>query len=108
MKEEVQSEADDVEIGLRQRGQRTDRPRKKTEGIKKPNDRNRCKVVINELLQAMRPLAADAPPEQPYWFFAKHVVGRLNSMRKIDADCAATEILELLDVDTSDTTLKSE
>ncbi|CAB3232789.1 unnamed protein product [Arctia plantaginis] len=109
VKEELQSEVDDVEIGIRQRGQRTDRPRKKNKGIRKSsNARNKCKQVINELLQAMRPLGADAPPEQPYWFFAKHVVGRLSSMRKVDADCAATDILKLLDVNMDDIALKSE
>lgn len=97
MKEELHSEIDDVEIGIRQRGQRTDRPRRKTKVTKKAKNNTRCIQVIDELLQAMRPLTTEPSPDQPYWFFAKHVVGSLNSMRKLDAECAVHDILKLLD-----------
>lgn len=97
VKHELYSECDDIEIGIRQRGQRTDRPRKKKKEMTNYNHRTKCKQVIDELLQTLKPVSVEPVSDQLYWFFAKHVTERLNSMRKLDADSAAHDILKLLE-----------
>lgn len=97
VKEEQQSELEnDLEINIRQRSRRTDRPRHKTKLLPKSVKKTRCKQVINDLLMAMNPFVAEVLPEQNYWFFGKHVTERLNSMRSIDAHSACHDIMSLL------------
>lgn len=97
VKEEQQSEFEnDMVLNIRQRSQRTDRPRHKTRILNKSNRKTKCKQVIDDLLLAMKPLASDPLLEQSYWFFGKHVTEQLNSMRRIDAESAANEIVNLL------------
>lgn len=97
VKEEQQSEFEnDMVLNIRQRSQRTDRPRHKTRILNKSNRKTKCKQIIDDLLLAMKPLASDPLLEQSYWFFGKHVTEQLNSMRRIDAESAANEIVNLL------------
>ncbi|XP_053616185.1 uncharacterized protein LOC128678591 [Plodia interpunctella] len=81
---------------LRQRGERTNRPRHKDHN----NKVNKCKRVLDDLVKAMEPLVKlpRSPQEsQHYWFFGKHVTERLNSMSERDAECASRDILMYLD-----------
>ncbi|XP_072945399.1 uncharacterized protein [Epargyreus clarus] len=97
VKEEFQSDIDDLGLlKIRQRGQRTDRPRHRIkERIDKVEKSDKCKRVLDDLLIAMAPLGVDVEDQQ-YWFFGKHVTERLNAMRDVDAKCASREILNIL------------
>ncbi|XP_045453656.1 uncharacterized protein LOC123662935 [Melitaea cinxia] len=94
VKEENQIDYE-VDLGIRQRGQRTDRPRKKSQKI--TNNIDNCKQVLDDLIKAMSPLLEHTAEGSQYWFFGKHVTERLNAMREIDADCASQEIMKLLE-----------
>ncbi|XP_075981910.1 uncharacterized protein LOC142980427 [Anticarsia gemmatalis] len=96
VKMEYQTEDDETNLGIRERGQRTNRPRTKPRAKKQSTNKTKCKQVIDELLQAMEPLSAEPAQDQTYWFFSKYVVGRLNNMRPEDAECASHEIWKLL------------
>ncbi|XP_061380903.1 uncharacterized protein LOC133319684 [Danaus plexippus] len=91
---EVKVEASDLEeaLGIRQRVQRTDRPRRRDK--RKHNDK--CVRVIEDLAKAVSPLASDEPGTQ-YWFLGRHVTERLNAMEKNNADCAARDIIKLFE-----------
>jgi hypothetical protein len=82
-------------LRIRQRGQRTDRPRRKLLKFSKPSIK--CTKVIDDLVKAMKPLTYCKETTKPYWFFGKHVTERLNCMREEDADSAGKAIMELLD-----------
>ncbi|XP_059062386.1 uncharacterized protein LOC131855158 [Achroia grisella] len=99
VKEELQSDFDDGGIlKIRQRGQRTNRPRHVPSKNKKVNKNNKCKQFIDDLVRTMEPLNNENEHQfQSYFFFGKHITERLNSMRDIDAECAAREIINLLD-----------
>ncbi|GBP70305.1 hypothetical protein EVAR_52324_1 [Eumeta japonica] len=101
VKEEVQSDIEENLLEIRQRGQRTDRPRHRGRvhlELKRHRDSDKCKRVLNDLIRTIAPLT-ETPlqdSQQTYWFFGKHVVERLNNMRPLDARCATHEIFELL------------
>lgn len=46
----------------------------------------------------MEPLVNREKNRESYGFFGKHVAERLNSMRENDAECAARDIMKLLEV----------
>ncbi|PZC80766.1 hypothetical protein B5X24_HaOG213990 [Helicoverpa armigera] len=97
VKEEQQSELEnDFELNIRQRSQRRDRPLRKPRVMKKSNRKSKCKQVIDDLLMAMKPMVSEPLPDQSYWFFGKHITERLNCMRRIDAESACHDILNLL------------
>ncbi|CAH2088351.1 unnamed protein product [Euphydryas editha] len=93
IKEESQTDYE-VDLGIRQRGQRTDRPRKKSQMITHKIDS--CKHVLDDLVKAMAPLLEHTTEGSRYWFFGKHVTEQLSAMREVDADCASQEIMKLL------------
>ncbi|KAI5638974.1 alcohol dehydrogenase transcription factor myb/SANT-like domain-containing protein [Phthorimaea operculella] len=98
VKEELQSDIDET-IAIRQSSKRTDRPRKKFQRPLKHKSNTKCKNVLDDLVQAMKPLTKMTPTEhedQSYWHFGKHVTERLNSMKEIDAECARNEIVRVL------------
>ncbi|XP_049878511.1 uncharacterized protein LOC126375566 [Pectinophora gossypiella] len=98
VKEESHSDADDT-LTIRQRGQRTDRPRWRPKVITKTKN-SKCKRVIEDLVKAMKPLRNMSTSEQgmqSYWFFGKHVTERLNCMSDIDAKNARCNILKVLE-----------
>lgn len=120
VKEEFNSDLDDLGLlMIRQQCRRTDRPRgniecedseqtsrkripRKDAHRNTKSTKNKCNRVIGDLVNAMKPLTKNplgtlSPPEQSYWFFGKHVIERLNSMRQIDAECASREIMNILD-----------
>lgn len=90
VKEETYSEIEDV-VNIRQRAERTNKPRRKSKA-----NSNKCVQVLDNLIQAMKPLVRRTYPEQSYWFFGKHVTERLNCMRDMDAKCASRDIMNLL------------
>ncbi|KPI98267.1 hypothetical protein RR46_09483 [Papilio xuthus] len=97
MKEELQSDMEEINLGIRQRGKRTDRPRRKfkspTKIIKK---QNKCVNFIDNLLIAMKPISEPCTDNMQYWFFGRHVTERLNAMRDVDAACAIRDIMAYL------------
>lgn len=96
-KEEQNSEVEiDLDLNIRQRGQRTNRPRHKMGILQKGRKTSKCKQVLDDLLHAMKPLETQPLPDTEYWFFGKHVTERLNAMRPIDAEAASTIIINLL------------
>lgn len=99
MKEEHISETDDVDIGIRQRGQQTNRPRRRTLAHKSDIS---CAKVLDELIEAVAPLASveNSNVDKRYHFFGRYVTEKLNSMRSIDAESASREILRLFDGET--------
>lgn len=87
---------EDLGLTIRQRGQRTNRPRTQ-KLIPKPKN-SKCKRVIDDLIMAMKPLTSAAQQQdQSYWFFGKHVTERLNNMKDIDSDIAIREIMRVLE-----------
>lgn len=103
MKEEVPSDfEDDNTLALRQRSQRTDRPRSR-----KPLSRMRqikdikCKKILNDLVSAMKPLRRAVSRQdshnQSYWFFGRHVTERLNALSPQNSESAARDILNLIE-----------
>lgn len=92
--EEAPSDIDDFTFNIRQRGERADRPQ--LESVKNKPKSGKCVQVLDDLINAMRPLVQKSYPEQSYWFFGKHIVERLNCMRKVDSDCASRDIMKLL------------
>ncbi|RVE51185.1 hypothetical protein evm_004150 [Chilo suppressalis] len=90
-------EYDDNEaLRIRQRGQRTDRPRRKTSSVLRKS-REQCMAVIEDLLTAMKPINnMNSDQTDSYWFFGRHVTERLNCMREEDAESACEEIMKLL------------
>lgn len=94
----TESESNETLINIRQRVQRTNRPRKKTK-----NKFKQCKDVLDNLVFAMAPLNVSAEGST-YWFFGRHVTERLNALRPIDAKCARREILKLLEGNINDET----
>lgn len=98
VKEEARSDTEDTRLlNIRQRGQRTNRPRCKTSSSTSAKN-NKCIRVLDDLIQAMKPLSSSVSNEDTsYWFFGKHVTERLNNMREEDAECASRDILMLLD-----------
>ncbi|XP_063537919.1 uncharacterized protein LOC134747245 [Cydia strobilella] len=91
-------DTDDPELlQIRQRGQRTDRPRRRAP-ISKKKKNTKCKKVLDDLLIAMKPLVSNIPSDtNNYWFFSRHVTERLNCMRDEDALAAGQEIMKLLE-----------
>lgn len=93
---------DDVDLlQIRQRGQRTDRPRNKENIQFTPIDQKKkvkCRRLLEDLLKSMKPLSDMQMEEYSdnYWFFGKHVIERLNSMREEDSICASKEIMKLI------------
>ncbi|XP_023950246.2 uncharacterized protein LOC112054626 [Bicyclus anynana] len=81
-------------LNIRQRGERTNRPRRKA--IKKLDNTNGCKKVLDSLIKTMTPLLNTSTNKSQYWFFGRHITERLNAMRKVDADCASHEIMRLV------------
>lgn len=104
VKEESQSLYNPV-LNIRQRGERTNRPKRRP--INKFTRTSDCKKVLDDLLKAMNPLLNTSMEKRQYWYFGRHVTERLNAMRKIDAECASREIVQLLE-NTENTTQKSE
>lgn len=104
VKEESQSIYNPV-LNIRQRGERTNRPKRRP--INKFTRTSECKKVLDDLLKAMNPLLNTSMEKRQYWYFGRHVTERLNAMRKIDAECASREIVQLLE-NTENTTQKSE
>ncbi|KAI8440693.1 hypothetical protein MSG28_009046 [Choristoneura fumiferana] len=99
VKVEFQSDLEETDLQIRQRGQRTDRPRRRAIASKPKKTKNRCKKVLDELLIAMRPLATNGSTEtNNYWFFSRHVTERLNCMSEENAAAARNEIMRLLDM----------
>ncbi|KAL0830081.1 hypothetical protein ABMA28_003538 [Loxostege sticticalis] len=97
VKQEAQSDFDDNGLlRIRQRGQRTDRPRRKVTYSRVQT--SQCKKVIDNLINAMEPLVNREKNRESYGFFGKHVAERLNTMRENDAECAARDIMKLLEV----------
>ncbi|XP_068623164.1 uncharacterized protein [Battus philenor] len=101
VKEESQSDTEELEFEIRQRDHRTDRPRRRRKlktPLKKLRKGNKCMSFLNDLLIAMKPLTAPPSPDRnvQYWFFGRHVAERLNAMREIDATSACRDILSLL------------
>ncbi|CAH2268485.1 uncharacterized protein LOC120625143 [Pararge aegeria] len=93
VKEESKPEFD-TELNIRQRGERTNRPRRKS--IKKLGHTSNCKKVLDNLITTMTPLLNTSSQKSQYWFFGRHVTERLSAMRKIDAECASRGIVQLL------------
>lgn len=96
IKEEIHSEVEDIQLNIRQQGQRTDRPRRKSKLVHKSNRKTKCKEIIDNLLTSMKPLVSE-PRQDQYWFFGKHVADRLNAMRTVDSESACQDIMKLLD-----------
>ncbi|KAG6448522.1 uncharacterized protein LOC115442427 [Manduca sexta] len=99
LKQEIQFEEDKELLTIRQRGQRTDRPRRKMKFHPNIKDID-CQKVLDDLRIAMRPLITNTNndnEDQSYWFFGKHITERLNCMRTEDAECASRDILALLE-----------
>lgn len=74
-------------------------PRLKSKPKKKKKTMS-CKRVLDDLVNAMKPLSqkleeSSKKSNQDYWFFGKHVVERLNRMKSCDADSASQKIVEL-------------
>lgn len=87
---------EDLGLSIRQRGQRTNRPRKQILITKAKN--TNCEQIIDDLITAMKPLInTNQTQDQSYWFFGKHVTEQLNNMRDADSDIAVREILRVLD-----------
>ncbi|XP_062527978.1 uncharacterized protein LOC101744637 [Bombyx mori] len=88
----------DLEIKIRQRSQRSDRPRRKKVKTLNKNG-SKCMRIIDDLVKAVNPLAnaVGKTEDERYWFFGKHVTEQLNTMRTNDAECACQEIMTLLD-----------
>ncbi|CAG9782439.1 unnamed protein product [Diatraea saccharalis] len=83
-------------LRIRQRGQRTDRPRRKT-SLLSSIPTVKCITVIEDLVTAMKPLSSvKSDQKSSYWFFGRHVTERLNCMREEDAESASREIMKLL------------
>nr|XP_026496117.1 uncharacterized protein LOC113400681 [Vanessa tameamea] len=95
VKEEAPMEYDVDLVGIRQRGQRTDRPRKKIKN--KADNSNKCIQILDDLVKALNPLLEKKSENSRYWYFGKHVTEQLNAMRKIDAECASRDIMLLLE-----------
>lgn len=96
MKEELPSDMEDLGLTIRQRGQRTNRPRIR-KLIAKPKN-SKCKRVIDDLITAMKPLTnTTQQQDQSYWFFGKHVTETLNNMRDVDSDMAIRDIMRVLE-----------
>ncbi|XP_013141376.1 PREDICTED: uncharacterized protein LOC106105545 [Papilio polytes] len=108
MKEESQSDMEEIKLGIRQRGKRTDRPRRQFKTPTMRIKKNKCVSFIDNLLIAMKPISE--PSDMQYWFFGRHVTERLNSMRDIDASSASKEIIAYLNQCRSlnDSDIKSE
>ncbi|XP_013197958.2 uncharacterized protein LOC106140861 [Amyelois transitella] len=92
-----EEQGDDVlgTLRIRQRGDRTDRPKAKIH--KKHHKINQCKRVLDDLVRAMTPLVDKPQASQDYWSFGRHVTERLNAMRERDAECASNDIIMFLD-----------
>lgn len=92
---------EDTLTNIIESNKRTNRPRHKVTIKLKPIDQNKnmnCKNLLDDLLLSMQPLTKNNVLEdQNYWFFGKHVVERLNSMRNEDSNCAIRDITQLLD-----------
>ncbi|XP_045778547.1 uncharacterized protein LOC123876361 [Maniola jurtina] len=84
----------DTALNIRQRGERTNRPRRKT--VKTLSHSSNCKRVLDKLIKSMTPLLNTSTEKSQYWFFGRHIAERLTAMRKVDAECASREILQLL------------
>ncbi|XP_028174982.1 uncharacterized protein LOC114363458 [Ostrinia furnacalis] len=96
VKQESQSDFDDNGLlRIRQRGQRTDRPRRKAVCSKVQT--SKCTKVIDNLVKSMEPLVNKEPNRETYRFFGIHVTEQLNAMREKDAECAAADIMKLLE-----------
>ncbi|CAH2088431.1 unnamed protein product [Euphydryas editha] len=89
IKEETQTD-NEVDLGIRQRGQQTDRPRKKSQNITHMIDN--CKQVLDDLVKAMVPLLGHTIERSRY---CKMYYRTTCAMRKIDADCASQDIMKL-------------
>ncbi|CAK1588961.1 unnamed protein product [Parnassius mnemosyne] len=99
VKEELESDIDDIQLGIRQRGKRTDRPRRRFKSpLKKIKKGSKCIRFIDDLVQAVKPISSETSADYvQFWFFGRHVTERLNAMREIDASCASRDILAFLE-----------
>ncbi|KAJ0172506.1 hypothetical protein K1T71_011645 [Dendrolimus kikuchii] len=95
LKEELQPD-EQIDIGIRQRGQQRYKPRQKSP-IGNRKEKRSCKKVLDDLIEAMAPVMKLQDPniKKQYLYFGQYVTEVLNSMRTVDAEIACQDIQNL-------------